>query len=363
MRELPRRMPIGIGTINKTPERLSELVNSGYSLDSLFFIYVDDIVTVKNNFSIIEELCQKNHNLNICSDNYETLLFIERNLSEKSTAILSLVDDSKMKNRSYINAKDFTKCTLEIPVTYLLWGANILDKQPISLYTSKNGLFATSSNDVKFIMSENVKKIKEIASQLGEKWYKLSDVQKTILLSDYLQSKVQYIAQDNCSAARDGVYITDSLGMPTTNCAVSSPSTTILKNYGLCCGITAASTMLGKSPDVKLDITSAFGTGHCWNIVSIDGKYYYVDNTWSITRNPDRFEESLKARSFTSNYILFGSKTAQELGNHDANYTYLPKMELDDFSRSELHEAKKKVRTYGVFTNYPLPPFPSKIKR
>ena len=41
--------------------------------------------------------------------------------------------------------------------------------------------------------------------------------------------------------------------------------------------------------------------------VLIDGKYYYFDNTWSITRNENVSEEGLIALSFTKKYLLFGA--------------------------------------------------------
>ena len=38
--------------------------------------------------------------------------------------------------------------------------------------------------------------------------------------------------------------------------------------------------------------------------VAIDGKQYVVDNTWEITRNPNKMEDSLKAKSFSYEYLL-----------------------------------------------------------
>ena len=54
----------------------------------------------------------------------------------------------------------------------------------------------------------------------------------------------------------------------------------------------------------------------------MDGKDYYIDNTWNITRNPNKFEETLKAREFTTKYTLFGSDTAKIIGHHISKVLY-----------------------------------------
>ena len=74
---------------------------------------------------------------------------------------------------------------------------------------------------------------------------------------------------------------------------------------------------------------------------NIDGKNYYVDNTWCITRNPNKYEDILKATEFTDKYLLFGSDTANKIGNHDDLVSYVPSVEKEDYDKVKLVEAEK----------------------
>lgn len=77
------------------------------------------------------------------------------------------------------------------------------------------------------------------------------------------------------------------------------------------------------NPQVDLEVESVYGCSHVWNKVLIDGKYYYFDNTWSITRNENMSEEGLIGLSFTRKYLLFGQKTANAIGHHDPQSIFI----------------------------------------
>ena len=87
--------------------------------------------------------------------------------------------------------------------------------------------------------------------------------------------------------------------------------------------ISNASTLLLNNPQMDVEAESVYGCGHVWNKVLIDGKYYYFDNTWSITRNENMCEDGLVALSFTKKYLLFGKKTANAIGHHDPETVFI----------------------------------------
>ena len=88
-------------------------------------------------------------------------------------------------------------------------------------------------------------------------------------------------------------------------------------------GIANTSTLLLNNPQMNMEVESVYGCSHVWNKVLIDGKYYYFDNTWSITRNENMSEEGLIALSFSKKYLCFGQKTATAIGHHDPESTFI----------------------------------------
>ena len=88
-------------------------------------------------------------------------------------------------------------------------------------------------------------------------------------------------------------------------------------------GIANLSTLLLNNEVMNVETESVCGSGHVWNKVLIDGKYYYFDNTWSITRNENVSEEGLIALSFTKKYLLFGNNTANSIGHHNPESIFI----------------------------------------
>ena len=70
------------------------------------------------------------------------------------------------------------------------------------------------------------------------------------------------------------------------------------------------------NPLLNTETETTFGCNHAWNKVLIDGKYYYFDTTWNITRSSNPSETGLITLSFQRKYLLFGTNTAQSIGHH-----------------------------------------------
>ncbi len=101
---------------------------------------------------------------------------------------------------------------------------------------------------------------------------------------------------------------------------------------------------------------------HAWNSIEINGKHYSIDNTWNITRNPNRFCESLKAKSFSSQYLFFGQETANLIGHHMPDILH-QEIEADDIDSKQVIEATKKLTKFITFDNYAKPVFESRLQK
>lgn len=340
--------------IGKTDEEIKNNIFSS--------IYIDDFELLKNNFDLFQRIVDSKKIDSFYSKEYECLEYIEEKLKNYSNIRLSLIDDFENRDRSYLQPKRFEKTQLEIPFSYLMWGIDIKDNQKISLYNSLNQEKTWNSNRFDYVTAEELKRVKELVIILAEKYQGLNNIEKVLLISNYLQNNIQYVDVDNVSYASDGTYITDSKGIIVSSEKVGNPFNAIFNKFGKCNAIAHATTILLNNPQLSVNMRSLFGEGHVWNVVEIDGKRYFVDNTWCITRNPDRYQQSLKARSFSDEYLFFGTNIANRIGYHTPE-TFCKEVSKEDFSREELLQIKQGLLNYETFTKYYKPVFKSKIKR
>ena len=325
-------------------------------------LYIENFDLLKNNFDLflwILKNCKVN---SVCSSDFQCLKYIEENLKDYINIKLSLMDDFQNHDRSYLELNQFEKCKIEIPLCYILWIPNPQENQLVSLGHHEYNLNAVSFNFWENISLENLKKIKEIIERIALQCSHLSDLEKAILISNYLQNSVQYVDENNISETIDGVYITDSRDMPVTNRDVSSPEVVLLQGYGKCAGIAAATTLLSNNPLINLKVRPIRNSSHAWNSIEINGKYYYIDNTWNITRNPDRFYESLKAQSFSSQYLFFGQETADLIGHHTP-YILHRDIATYDIDRNQVLESIQKLAKSIAFDGYDKPVFESRLQK
>ncbi len=359
------------------PKRLPRISNSSYTKICLFseliklsdqelhdnilrHIYIDNLEFLKANFDHLQRLIKTGLFYQIVSNDIECLKYIEENLKDYTQVVLSLTDDYENKDRHYIKPLEFTKTTLELPLSYILWVNEISDKQKISLYmlNHQGYMHPICSNGYDYINLEALKKINELVNTLALKFKDYTDDEKAILISNYLQSKVQYVDENNISEASSGIYKTDSKGLPVTREIVSSPETVLLQHYGLCNGIANATMLLLNNPEMNVNIRSILGCSHVWNVILIDGKYYFIDNTWNITRNQNRYPDSLKAKSFCSDYLFFGSEKANMISHHIPE-TFCPIVEPQNIMEESIKVKEKKLSMVTSFSNYPGPVFES----
>ena len=130
--------------------------------------------------------------------------------------------------------------------------------------------------------------------------------------------------------------------------------TVLFKRYGLCTGIANATTVLLNNPTFKIDARTIFNLNHALNIVKYQGEYYFLDNTWGITRSKKEFRKAIKPVSFNPAYILYGKKTFEQKVDDqylcdNPNITRVP---TKGIRQSEIQKAKLQMENRVSF-NYP----------
>ena len=358
--ELPRRRQ---KTIRYELLRFSDFVKHPELINHSKYssIYIDDVNLFKENFDLFLKMLSANFFKRFSCHDYEGLKFIENELKNQANIQVGLVDDFQNKDRSYINIDEFEKTELVIPIAYSSWNVQSSNDIPIACYYSNLGHYSPFGIiGFSKISKEFLPKLNEIISEISNNWDSYTELDKLILISNYLQDRVQYVDENNLSEGKKGIYITDSNGID-VNFNVHNPEVTLLQRFGVCEGIANATTLLLNNPTININARSVFGSNHVWNVVEIDGKFYQVDNTWSITRNESQYPESLKAKDFTSDYLLLGSKKMAELGHHNAA-TILPQLSDDDYPREKINERQKVLSKQVRFHDYSQPVFKSYLK-
>lgn len=255
-----------------------------------------------------------------CLD-FDSVLFLDSILNGKIDNEVFLVDDGLRLPREYIDLTRLKNIKLRIPLTYLLWGVKFNESVDTYCFRIKNPFAGfmnyTSLNGNINITLEDLKKIRSTLNVLS-RYNMKSDAEKVMLVSDYIQSRTQFVEGIESESSR-GIFVTT-----TCDGAKSGLVETVNNNgYGVCMGIANLSTLLLNNNEFDCEVESVYGSSHVWNKVLIDGKYYYFDNTWSITRNENMSEEGLIALSFTSKYLLFGQKTANAIGHHNPQSIFI----------------------------------------
>ena len=303
---------------------LSEFIGKedNYIKNNIYSYILVDYKTLINNFDLLKYILRIKPISKINCLDYKSAEYIEQNINNKIDIIL--IDDYKNKDRSYIDTQFFRKSKFYLPLSYIMWNPNIDKECNVLSYLSKENISMSSSiNGNKKVTKETLIRIKEIVESLNTS--NLNDIDKCILISNYLQSKVQFkkdFGENHLSGKIE---------------------TVINKNYGVCTGIASATTLLLNNPIFNVNVRNVCGTSHEWNAALIKGKNYFIDNTWNITRNPNKLSNILKASDFTDKYLLFGMDKLNSLESHDLK-TYIPKdISDEDYNRIKIDKECKKL--------------------
>lgn len=313
---LPKRS-IPDHIIIKKDYSYSEILENNIPLEQINSIIVSKDNLDKDMSKIIELI---NNGTSIKCLDLESAIFLDKLLNDKVANKIILIDDGLRISREYIDLSKLKNINLCIPLTYLLWGVkfnNSVDTYCFKLLNPQTGDFHyTSLNGNENITLDNLKRLRDTINQLS-KYNVKTEIEKVALISDFIQSRVQFIDGYESQSSR-GTFITPQIPQYDEYRKKSGLIETVNNdNNGVCIGIANLSTVLLNNEAFNSETESVYGPGHVWNKVLIDGKYYYFDNTWSITRSEDAQEDSLITLSFQKQYLLFGLNTANNIGHHD----------------------------------------------
>lgn len=324
---LPRRMPVRSGgnSIVKKDYSYRDVVNNHVNSNQINAIVIGT-EDLSANPDILIELLNKNEDIELKFKDFESVKYVDKILKNKISNKAFLLDDSLRKDRGYVDLTNLNNIDLTIPLDYLMWGVKFNDSvNTYCFYVNNpksNYYNPTSLNGNKKLSYDDYVKILKIVEELA-KTNPMSDFDKVALISDYIQSRTQYIDGYESATSR-GVYITPDFPKGIGYLNKSGLVETVLNdNNGVCMGISNASTLLLNNPQMNMEVESVYGPGHVWNKVLIDGKYYYFDNTWSITRSENMSEDGLIALSFSRKYLFFGQKTATAIGHHNPQSEFI----------------------------------------
>ena len=335
--ELPKKIN---SNISNNAYQLIDFINKSniYIKNSNTSTILVDYQTIKDNLDTLKKVIYLCNITQINCLDYESALFLEKELDEN--IVLSLVDDYENKDRSYIDVTKFKNHVLYIPLSYFMWNPNF--DSTCNIHCLRYDLYTNmiSMSGDKTLTKDTLYKVKKIITDLNAS--NLSDIDKCLIVSNYLQSKVQYVS-NNIITSSEQEYIIDAKKEDVVREKVSSINTVLDESYGLCIAIANTTTLLLNNPTFNINTRSLYGCSHVWNVVVINGKKYYMDNTWNITRNKDKVKEALKAKSFSDEYLLFGLDTAKRIGYHNSDCYIDGYIEDNDYDKIEIHLSRKKL--------------------
>lgn len=282
------------------------------------YTIVVDYETLTNHFDkflrVIKILKEEGTTVINC-ETYDCIKFINEHYKERFPMIINVLDDYQNKDRSDIKLSKLDKTIITIPIPHLMWGIDFDNLIYLNSVTyNQNALFYNGNKEISL---DDLKRIKDVIEALKDE--NLSDAQKLLVVSTYLQRNVQYV--DNTPNLKingveyelDDPSLTKEILIP----EVGLIETIINKHYGLCMGIANTTTVLLNNPEMNIDARTLVNENHAWNIIKIDGKYYYCDNTWAISRNPHLLPNAIMTTEFSSTYLLFGQRSMDHMKEHN----------------------------------------------
>ena len=281
-----------------------------YTLDELKDMTREDIInrcsdiivdknSLMNNMKLFLD-CAKLIRINsILASDYESVIILD-DIKEKglfNRDKVYLLDDYEQKDRSYIDITKLNNIRLIVPNTYAMWNIKFNDKLYCYqyLYNNKGIENDTFSG---YYDKETLIEAERIALMIKDFGENLTDVEKIILISNYLQKYCRYKDDKEMDSKELG-----------------DPKTALFEWFGICRTFADATTLLSNNPYLNLkvrNVRSEKHPVHAWNIIEIDGIYYQIDNSRAISNGLYLDEKELRANKFNKEYILFGSNIKHE---------------------------------------------------
>ena len=292
-----------------------------------------------------------------------------------------LLDDYKNQDRSYIQPSSLHKGLplSTIPNSYIQWGANIeglnsgnnrVNNIIIEGLNSGNnrvnniikaGTRDTADLNDSYPSEEAFTEINRIIDEFC-KIPNLTLIDKVVLVANYLQANVQFV-EGRVSHAIDGNYECQDYSLEKYD-GVDKVDNVLFDKIGKCNCISRTMMYMLNNPKMNVNCRIACDTvgGHAYCYIYDDetGQLYCTDPTWCISRNPNRFTDTLKASKFSDEYLLIGQDKLSTMNYHNTTNILPQEFAQNSIDRKLIQESVEKLKTYGISFDYPMEiPLPS----
>lgn len=326
-------------------------------VNSLSGDITDDIEKIKKLQSIpnLKEIAIHSQDFKV-AEYFETVLRAFQVSKE-----FNLLNDYEVISRENIDFSNLNYNSVTVPFDYMMHMPNSKITQFTDHEISEEKSIFVGTNDLQTNYLELPELVNSIVDEIfdGLPMEELDDIDKSVLVANYIQKKMQFI-EGKKSNVQGKKYICEEF--TTKKGSVYDMLTAIKHNYGVCAAFAKLSVALLNNPKVNCQCHLVYSMtgGHTYFVQVIDGKKYIVDNTWGITRNPNKMEDSLKAKSFSDEYLLIGNdklNETEDIRTHHISYgVHEYKIEDNGISRDRIQQSVEKLKGMGVEFEYNVLP-------
>lgn len=295
----------------------------GSNLDSSDYILLDD--TIYDSFDKFSEICHGNQLVHFMSPDFKIIQFINDTSKDQIYNPISLIDDGEIKDRSYIQRRNYYKLSrFGIPLSYTMWNPEF-DSYIYTHFAYKNNGEPTDLPYVdKVFWREYLSKITDDLDDLDD----LGEFENIYQVSSYIQDNVQYVG-DNVVRIDDYDYVFSNDKSHSIVRDASKVGTILDDGYGTCTAISAYTMLLLNNPKLKVNCRILYNSSHAWNFIYYQGNLYLSDNALNIISGD--IGDNLMSKSFNSKYVLFGQD--RELPVHRVfNNNLFGSQDINDYS-------------------------------
>lgn len=295
--------------------------------------------------------------LTICSTDFNIGIYMSELLKDVPVSKgFDLIDDFEMRDRSEVVSARLAKGTRisSIPNSYIQWGAkskmlkygfHYIDGVPISLRDSADMPSCYPSEDALVEIDKIISEFSKIPN--------LTLIDKVVLVANYLQRHVQFVSGE-ISEAVDGKYKCEDYSYEKYG-GIDTVDNVLFDKIGKCNCISRTMMLMLNNPKMNVNcrIASTFDHSFCTIYDDESGELYCVDPTWCISRNPNRFDGTLKSSKFCDEYLMIGKDKLATMNHHDNKNVLQQEFAKNSMDRNLIQQSIQKLKAYGIEFAYP----------
>ena len=221
-----------------------DILEKNIPLDYVSKVFIS-VADLDCDMSLLKQLMNQKPLPCIIFLDFESARYVDRILEDVFPEKCFLENDGQRISREYIDLSKLKHIQLSIPLDYLVWGVQFHDK--VDTYCFKYNDFSSYvfRNGNGSLSKEDLQKIRNTIHQLSH-YHTKDAVDKLCLISDYIQSRTQFIhGRESIGGGR--CFITPDF--PEHAPGSGLVETILNHQYGVCMGIANLSTLLLNNPD------------------------------------------------------------------------------------------------------------------